>query len=110
MTYGEALDGDLDPAAEDFTVKVADIERLLAQVLVGGSTVTLTLVSEVTPGEAVTVSYTAGTRPIQDAAGNAAEDLTEYTVGTPPPPPPPPPPPITGGGGPRTSRRRFPGI
>ena len=103
LTYGEALDGDSTPAADDFTVKVADIERLLTQVLVGGSTVTLTLVSEVTPGEAVTVSYTAGTRPIQDAAGNAAEDLTEYTVGTPPPPPPPPPPPITGGGGPRTS-------
>ena len=99
LTYGEALDGDSTPAADDFTVTVADIERLLTQVLVGGSTVTLTLVSEVTPGEAVTVSYTAGTRPIQDAAGNAAEDLTEYTVGTPPPPPPPPPPPITGGGG-----------
>ena len=60
LTYGEALDGDSTPAADDFTVKVADIERLLTQVLVGGSTVTLTLVSEVTPGEAVTVSYTRG--------------------------------------------------
>ncbi len=97
LTYGEALDEDSTPAADDFTVTVADIERLLTQVLVGGRTVTLTLVSEVTPGQTVTVSYTPGTRPIQDAAGNAAEDLTEYEVGTPPPPPPPPP--ITGGGG-----------
>ncbi len=103
LTYGEALDEDSTPAANDFTVDVASAERLLTQVLVGGPTVTLTLVSEVTPGQTVTVSYTARTRPIQDAAGNAAEDLTEYTVGTPPPiiarPPPPPPPPITGGGG-----------
>ena len=50
-----------------------------------GSTVTLTLDAPVTPGEAVTVSYTARTDPIQDAAGNTAEDLTEYTVGAPPP-------------------------
>ncbi len=103
LTYGEALDEDSTPAADDFTVDVASAERLLVEVLVGGRTVTLTLVSEVTPGQTVTVSYTARTRPIQDAAGNAAEDLTEYTAGTPPPiiirPPPPPPPPITGGGG-----------
>ena len=84
LTYGEALDEDSTPAADDFTVDVASAERLLVEVLVGGRTVTLTLVSEVTPGQTVTVSYTARTRPIQDAAGNAAEDLTEYTAGTPP--------------------------
>ena len=79
---------------------VADIERRIVEVLVNGSTVTLTLESEVTPGQTVTVSYTAGTRPIQDAAGNDAEDLTEYTGGSPPPIiVQPPPPPRTGGGG-----------
>ena len=95
LNYGEALDGDSTPMVGDFTVNVADMERRLNEVLVSGSTVTLTLDSPVTPGEAVTVSYTAGTDPIQDAAGNAAEDLTEYTVGSPGPVTPP----GRGGGG-----------
>ena len=101
LTYNEALDEDSTPAADDFTVEVASAERRLVEVLVNGSTVTLTLVSEVTPGQTVTVSYTPGTRPIRDAAGNPADDLTEYKVGTPPPIviTPPPRPPTTGGGG-----------
>ena len=85
LTYGEALDGDSTPAVGDFTVTVMDTERPLNEVLVSGSTVTLTLDAPVTPGETVTVSYTTGTDPIQDTAGNAAEELTEYTVGAPPP-------------------------
>ena len=85
LTYGEALDGDSTPAVGDFTVTVADTERLLTQVLVSGRVVQLTLDSPVTPGETVAVSYTAGTDPIQDAAGNVAEDLTEYTAATPSP-------------------------
>ena len=85
LTYGEALDGNSTPATDDFTVRVADTERLLTQVLVSGRAVQLTLDSPVTPGETVTVSYTAGTDPIRDATGNAAEDLTEYTAATPGP-------------------------
>ena len=94
LTYGEALDGGSTPAVSDFTVNVAGIKRPHTEILVSGSTVTLTLDSPVTPGETVTVSYKAGTDPIQDAAGNAAEDLTEYTVGSP-----------GGGGGGRRWRR-----
>ena len=85
LTYGEALDGNSTPATDDFTVRVADTERPLTQVLVSGRSVQLTLDSPVTPGETVTVSYTAGTDPIRDATGNAAEDLTEYTAATPGP-------------------------
>ena len=85
LTYGEALDGNSTPATDDFTVTVAATERLLTQVLVSGRVVQLTLDLPVTPGETVKVSYTAGTDPIQDAAGNAAEDLTEHTAATPPP-------------------------
>ena len=115
LTYGEALDGDSTPAGGDFTVDVAGAERPLTEVLVSGSAVALTFDSPVTPGQTVTVSYTPGTRPIQDAAGNAAEDLTEYTVGTPPPiiitPPRPPRPPTTGGGagGGRARPPSYPG-
>ena len=72
LTYREALDEDSTPAGGDFTVDVAGAERPLTEVLVSGSTVALTLDSPVTPGQTVTVSYTPGTRPIQDVAGNAA--------------------------------------
>ena len=104
LPYGEALDGDSTPAVSDFTVNVAGIERPLTEILLSGSTVTLTLDSPVTPGETVTVSYTAGTRPIQDAAGNAAEDLTEYTVGSSGPVIPPGPGPGPGPGPPAPPR------
>ena len=104
LTYGEALDGGSTPAVGDFTVNVMDTERPLTEILVSGSTVTLTLDSPVTPGETVTVSYTAGTRPIQDAAGNAAEDLTEYTVGSSGPVIPPGPGPGPGPGPPAPPR------
>ncbi len=104
LPYGEALDGDSTPAVGDFTVNVASIERPLIEILLSGSTVTLTLDSPVTPGEAVTVSYTAGTDPIQDTAGNAAEDLTEYTVGSSGPVTPPGPGPGPGPGPPAPPR------
>ena len=124
LTYNEALDEDSTPAADDVTVEVAGAERRVVEVLVSGRAVELTLNSPVTPGQTVTVSYTAGTRPIQDAAGNLAEDLTEYTAGAPPPivPPPPPPPPTPrppgtpnpggggGGGGGRARPPSYPGI
>ena len=120
LTYNEALDEDSTPAADDFTVDVASAERRVVEVLVSGRAVELTLDSPVTPGQTVTVSYTPGTRPIRDAAGNAADDLTEYKVGTPPPFVPPPPPPPTpqppspggggGGGGGRARPPSYPGI
>ena len=98
LTYGEALDEDSTPAGGDFTVDVAGTERPVVGVQVSGRAVELTLDTPVTPGQTVTVSYTTGTRPLQDATGNAADDLTEYTVGssgpvTPPGPGPGPGPP-----------------
>ena len=92
LTYGEALDEDSTPALDDFTVTVADMGRRLVEILVRGSTVTLTLESPVMPSEAITVSYTAGAHPIRDAAGNPAKALTRYTLPPRPPPPPPRPP------------------
>ena len=90
LTYGEALDEDSTPAGGDFTVDVAGTERPVVGVQVSGRAVELTLDTPVTPGQTVTVSYTTGTRPLQDATENAADDLTEYTVGSPP---------LGGGGG-----------
>ena len=80
LTYDEALDTGSTPATSDYTVTVAGSQRTVSDVAIGGSAVTLTLSSPVTDGEAVTVSYTAGTNPVQDAAGNGAAALSNQTV------------------------------
>ena len=80
LSYGEALDGSSTPAAGDFTVRVDGAERSLSGVSVSGSAVTLMLTSAVAQGEAVTVSYRPGPRPIQDAAGNDADGLSNESV------------------------------
>ena len=92
LTYDEALYPGSVPATGDFTVEVDGVEVNLANtapVVVSDMTVTLTLASAVTPGQTVTVSYTAGTNPIRDLArnnpvrhlsGNDASNLTNQAV------------------------------
>ena len=83
LTYSETLDSSSTPDADDFTVEVDGSAVSLANaspVAVSGSAVTLTLASAVTSGLGVTVSYTADTKPIQDAAGNDAANLAGQTV------------------------------
>ena len=83
LTYSEALDTGSVPAADDFKVGVNDTLVALADtnpVAIVGSAVTLTLASPVTPGARVTVTYTAGTNPIRDAAMNNAENLGNEAV------------------------------
>ena len=76
LAYDEALDENSLPAGSAFTVTVDDTEVDLATgapVAIAGQVVTLTLVTAVTPGQTVTVSYAVpGSNPIQDAAGNDA--------------------------------------
>ena len=77
LTYGEVLDGSSTPATDAFTVTVAGSGRTVTHVSVSGRVVTLTLASAVTDGQEVTVTYTVpGTNPIRDAAGNAAQGLS----------------------------------
>ena len=84
LTFAEALDGSLTPEAEDFRVEVEGKDRDVSEVVVGGSTVRLSLASAVEAGETVTVSYAADmeaeAQPIRDTAGNAAAGFTEQTV------------------------------
>ena len=83
LAYSVRLNTTATPAAGDFTVKVGGSEVSLAAtdpVAVTGSSVTLTLAAAVTAGQAVTVSYTAGTNPIRSLIGAAAVDLTDEPV------------------------------
>ena len=81
MAYNETLDAASIPAATAFAVTVGGAARGVSNVAIAGSTVTLTLASAVTAGQAVTVAYTKpATNPIQDAAGNDAVNLAATSV------------------------------
>ena len=80
LTYDEALDPDSTPATSAYTVMVAGTARAVSTVMVSGRTVTLTLASAVTHGQAMTVSYVPGTNPVQDTVGNDAAALTDQAV------------------------------
>ena len=88
LTYGEALDTASEPAGTDFTIEGVT-GATVSTVAVSGMTVTLTLSVTASPGDTVTVSYTAGTNPLQDAVGNDAANLATQAVtnNTPPPVP-----------------------
>ena len=81
LTYDEALDEGSRPAPGDFTVQVDGSGRSVSGVLISGSVVTLTLNPAVEHGETgIQVSYTPGTNPIQDAAGNDARGWSSEAV------------------------------
>ena len=81
LTYDEPLDGGSTPESGDFTVAGGDQVRTVTGVRVNGSAVVLTLDVGAEHLEAgIQVSYTPGTNPIRDAAGNQAEALSRAPV------------------------------
>ena len=80
LTYNEALDGDSDPTTADFTVNVNGSPVTVDSVDADGTTVTVTLATAVISLDAVTASYTPGSNPIRDAAGNDADALSGRPV------------------------------
>ena len=88
ITFDEPLDAGETPDKSAFAVTVAGSSRGVDAVSVSGSVVTLTLVTAVFAGEAVTVDYTVPTDDsvawLQDVVGNAAasfsgQDATNVT-------------------------------
>ena len=69
MTYNEALNTGSVPANGDFAISGG---HSVTGRNVTGSTVVLTLSPAVVNGETITLSYTEGTNPIEDLAGNDA--------------------------------------
>ena len=80
LYYGKTLDTDSTPATGDFTVTAASSAQTVSSVSMSETAVTLTLASAVAASQTVTVSYTAGTNPIQDLAGNDAANLANEAV------------------------------
>jgi hypothetical protein len=79
LTYDEPLNGESVPAANDFIFAVLD--GTITSVGIDGSAVILTLDSSADNDDSeITLSYTAGENPIQDSAGNDAEDFEEEDV------------------------------
>ena len=85
LTFNEALDAGQVPDKSAFAVTVAGNSRGVSAVAVSGSAVTLTLVTAVSEGDAVTVDYIAPTGEsaarLQDVAGNAASSFSGLDAG-----------------------------
>ena len=84
LTFDEQLDTGDAPDRSAFAVTVAGSGRGVDTVAVSGSVVTLTLVTAVFAGDAVTVDYTAptddATARLQDLVGNAAASFSWQSV------------------------------
>ena len=80
LIYNELLNESSTPAASDFTVDIGGTDYTPASAAVLGAEVALTLSTGATMGDTVTVDYTAGTNPVEDLAGNEAQDLTGSVV------------------------------
>ena len=84
LAFNEALDSGKAPGKSAFAVAVDGSSRGVDAVGVSGSVVTITLVTAVFAGDAVTVDYTAPTDEsvarLQDLAGNAAASVSGRKV------------------------------
>ncbi|MCH8544644.1 MAG: Ig-like domain-containing protein [Alcanivorax sp.] len=90
LHFDETLDNASVPSAGDFTVMVDGDLATVTGVSIVDDTVVLTLDESVSSNASVTISYTPGTNPIQDLAGNPAdsfsgEPVTNDTADTIPP-------------------------
>ena len=81
LAYSEALDTSSVPSVSAYAVQVAGSPRAVSEVEVNGSAVTLTLVSAVYSGQAVTLSYAVPmSNPVQDQDGTAVAALVDQSV------------------------------
>ena len=86
LTFDEDLDSANGPENDDFLVRVAGEERTTEeQVVISGATIELTLTSDVTANQPITVTYgdpssVNDPNAIQDAAGNDADSFSNREV------------------------------
>ena len=80
LAYNEALDERSVPTTSAFTVTVGGATATPDAVRLSGRTATLSLASRVAHDQTVTLSYTPGTRPLRDVAGNPAPAFSGRSV------------------------------
>ena len=80
LPYDIALDQNSTPATSDFTVSVGNISVALVHVRVLSTEVQLTLPEAVTHSQSVTLSYTAGTNPMQSVNSALVENIVDQAV------------------------------
>lgn len=85
LTYDETLNTGSTPVSSDFVVNVNSDPVAIADVVVAGKTVIITLTNPIVVSDTVTINYTPGTHPLQDLTLTDAglftnEPVTNNTV------------------------------
>ena len=87
LTYDETLDNTSTPANDDYTIMVTDtatpsptVPTVNDPVVINGANVMLTLSRNITTTETFRLTYTPGTNPLRDVAGNNADSLMNEEV------------------------------
>ena len=81
LTYDEILDNDSLPTNKDFSVKTMDEKKAVIDGLeIKGDNLVITLATPLADGESIMLSYTPGTNPVQDQAGNPAEAISQKEI------------------------------
>ena len=81
LTYDEILDNDSLPTNKDFSVKTMDEKKAVIDGLeIKGDNLVITLATPLADGESIMLSYTPGTNPVQDQAGNSAKGISQIEI------------------------------
>ena len=87
LTYDETLDSTSTPANDDYTIMVTDtatpsptVPTVNDPVVINGANVMLTLSRNITTTETFRLTYTPGTNPLRDVAGNNADSFMNEEV------------------------------
>ncbi|MFC3789398.1 Ig-like domain-containing protein [Paenibacillus sp. GCM10012307] len=80
LTYSKTLNAAYVPSISNFYVTVNDVSRDISGISINDNQVTLSISNGVIYGQTVKFSYSKGTIPLQDLAGNQVSNVTNYTV------------------------------
>ena len=82
LSYDRILDETVVPGINDFSVYAGASPVIVTDVTILGTSVDLTLATPVTSGQSMTLSYTPGTKSVQEVAGQTAAGFTALNVWT----------------------------
>lgn len=80
LDYDELLDLNSTPSTSDFDAKVNGSSVSISSITVNNVRVVIDLTNAIQSGDNVTLSYTPGSNPIRDVAGNNAANFTDQST------------------------------